>query len=453
MADQPKDANQIAFAMLAVFLAPTLGLRCPHVVMQTPQTPMDIQRLKEQNEAMRNRLGNPQMPPAYYASPYMPDAAPPPAESMSRRDVIPLAIGGGVLGAASVAALSSFLGDKAAEPAAAPVEAALESLVSDIRAGTAESEAARAKVVSELAEAATEKYFPGSMAGGAVDAAVAATLAKRGYTPANTLFASSVCPDEVNHGPGDLEERMKSRWGEEFYLGGLAGVPFVGSAGFTAYAHHSPTGGKLLVLFAPHIGISADGTVGALSRVGQKNAISKACGATIGSLKAVAKRAQAAMLGEDAPPPPPPATYYDRMRNEQLGLIIDQLEARMADQPKDANQIAFATYQMYNVIREQFVEQLVAAGESVWDDATELTILGGIMINRAEGGDRFLPLNFESRMAVGGETTVDLFSEAFGPKRSDLSKALGSMSKSNAAYMPYSLTKLGADGSAVPLYD
>jgi len=108
---------------------------------------------------------------------------------------------------------------------------------------------------------------------------------------------------------------------------------------------------------------------------------------------------------------------------------------------------------MYNVIREQFVEQLVAAGESVWDDATELTILGGIMINRAEGGDRFLPLNFESRMAVGGETTVDLFSEAFGPKRSDLSKALGSMSKSNAAYMPYSLTKLGADGSAVPLYD
>lgn len=122
---------------------------------------------------------------------------------------------------------------------------------------------------------------------------------------------------------------MKSRWGEEFYLGGLAGVPFVGSAGFTAYAHHSPTGGKLLVLIAPHIGISADGTVGALSRVGQKNAISKACGATIGSLKAIAKRAAAAAAGEAAAPPPPAATLAERQRNEQLGLIIKELEERM----------------------------------------------------------------------------------------------------------------------------
>jgi hypothetical protein len=105
---------------------------------------------------------------------------------------------------------------------------------------------------------------------------------------------------------------------------------------------------------------------------------------------------------------------------------------------------------MYETIREQFIEQFIAAGDTVWDDATEITVLGGIMINRAEGGDRFLPLNLESRTKAKGETTVDLYTEAFGP-RGDLSGALGSYQKSMKMFMPYNLDKLAEDGSAMPL--
>jgi len=425
----------------------SLGLRCPSIVMQAQDTNAEIARLlRQQNDEMQTRLNglvvSTGAPSQFAAAPLSGGLV-----TNRARLTLPLAVGG----AAVAGAAATFFLNK--PDAAAPDAPIVKEFVADIRAGSAASEAARAKVVSELAEAATDTYFPGHMSGGAVDEAVFKVLSKRGYTPQNTLYGASVCPDEVNHGPGDVQERMKARWGEGFYLGGLAGVPFVGSAGFTAYSHHSPTDGKLLVLFAPHIGISADGAVGKLSRVGQLDHISKACGATIGSLGAVAKRAQAAALGESAPPPPPASSLADRMRNEQLGLIIDQLEKRMADQPKTgkgSNEIAYATYMMYETIREQFIEQFIAAGDTVWDDATEITVLGGIMINRAEGGDRFLPLNLESRTKAKGETTVDLYTEAFGP-RGDLSGALGSYQKSMKMFMPYNLDKLAEDGSAMPL--
>ena len=118
-------------------------------------------------------------------------------DGVSRRDLLPLALGGGLIGAAAVSSTVAALysatgGSLTSAPPAAPVVKAVEKAVTDIRAGTAEAEAARAKVVSELAEAATERYFPGAMSGGAVDVAVATALSKRGYTPQNTLFASSV---------------------------------------------------------------------------------------------------------------------------------------------------------------------------------------------------------------------------------------------------------------------
>ena len=54
-----------------------------------------------------------------------------------------------------------------------------------------------------------------------------------------------------------------------------------------------PDQGKLLVLFAPHVGIDGQGRIGALQRAGQ-SAVSKACGAAIGAFKAIG--AQKAMF-------------------------------------------------------------------------------------------------------------------------------------------------------------
>ena len=46
--------------------------------------------------------------------------------------------------------------------------------------------------------------------------AVSKALSKRGYTPDNTLFGHSTCPDEINQAEGQVVSLFKKRWGEAF---------------------------------------------------------------------------------------------------------------------------------------------------------------------------------------------------------------------------------------------
>ena len=127
-------------------------------------------------------------------------------------------------------------------------------------------------------------FFPEAKMSAMVDDCVGKALEARGFNTTNTLFAHSVCSDEVNYSPKEIIELMRARWGESFTLGGLAGVPFAGKAGLNAYAHHVPDEGKLFVMFAPHVGVGMDGKVGALERAGIKK-VSSACGAAVGAYK------------------------------------------------------------------------------------------------------------------------------------------------------------------------
>ena len=56
--------------------------------------------------------------------------------------------------------------------------------------------------------------------------------------------------------------------GKAFYMGGLAGIPFVGKVGYNAFTSHMPKGGNLVILFSPHIGVTPDGTFGKFRRDG-----------------------------------------------------------------------------------------------------------------------------------------------------------------------------------------
>lgn len=126
------------------------------------------------------------------------------------------------------------------------------------------------------------------MTGHAAELATHRVLSNLGFTAENTLFSDSSCPDEVNH--DDPEEDMtglfQSRWGEIFPLAGLAGFPFTGKTGWSAFSSHCPKDGNIVILFAPHVGVDADGTVGKVLRRGQEHS-SAACGAAIGALAAV----------------------------------------------------------------------------------------------------------------------------------------------------------------------
>jgi len=61
---------------------------------------------------------------------------------------------------------------------------------------------------------------------------------------------------------------MTNSFGSVFPMGGLAGVPFVGKAGFNAFAAHTPVNGNIIILYGNHVGINANGEVGKYKRVG-----------------------------------------------------------------------------------------------------------------------------------------------------------------------------------------
>jgi len=138
---------------------------------------------------------------------------------------------------------------------------------------------------SDKVKAVLHDSFPGAMPGHVIEGKAYDCLKEHGFTADNTLFADCSCPDEVNHDDpeDDISSIFTKRWGEVFNLGGLAGLPFTGKTGWGAFSAHCPKDGNIVVLFAPHVGISSDGEVGKVYRTGQDHS-SSACGASIGAL-------------------------------------------------------------------------------------------------------------------------------------------------------------------------
>lgn len=285
----------------------------------------------------------------------------------------------------------------------------------------------RSLYIEPKAEEAQNKAFPTALLSGDLDEAIAKTLGARGFTPANTIFAHSVCSDEVNNKDEQLVALMVNRWQEGFSLGGLAGLPFAGKSGFRAFLHHVPDEGKLLVMFAPHVGIDAAGKVGALQRDGQTK-VSKACGAAVGAYGLLSSK------GAATAKPASGGNDDTDLFDPQLTTIVNLLEPRLGGIEKAVDPISFVTYQMYAIVRD-LVDDCIAGTPDVWDFANEVSIVGGIMINRYVGGDFFQPLSFETRVKDGSATgkVIDLYDEAFGDKP-DLVGVLGSQEAVTALY-------------------
>ena len=235
--------------------------------------------------------------------------------------------------------------------------------------------ALRSGYIEESAENAQNEIFPTAMLSSDVDRAIAKTLQGRGFTPANTIFAHSVCSDEVNIRKEQLIPIMINRWQEGFTLGGLGGLPFAGKSGFGAYLHHVPDSGKLLVLFAPHVGIDEIGRIGSLQRDGQAK-VSTACGAAIGAYKQLQEKKKTAsdpLLVFEADNP--------REYDPQLKDIVNLLAPRLEGIDESADSIGFVTYQMYGIIRE-LITACITETPDLFDFASEVAVVGGIMINR-----------------------------------------------------------------------
>lgn len=98
--------------------------------------------------------------------------------------------------------------------------------------------------------------------------------------PSQVMYADSICSDDVNS--IQYPVRMQEFLGP-FKMGGLDGFPFAGLTGMGAFASHVPDEGAVSIYYGPHIGITKNGNIGEIHRLGQaKN--SGCCGAAKGAL-------------------------------------------------------------------------------------------------------------------------------------------------------------------------
>jgi len=141
--------------------------------------------------------------------------------------------------------------------------------VKDVFANSPDSDAGFEKVV--------QSNFPGALTNKDLVTKVVDILASKRFNAQNTLLATSLCCDELAR---QLEDDFEGIYGNNFNLGGLSGFPFAGTTGFNAMAAHIPDDGYCLIVYGPHVGVAADGTVGKVERSGIK-LIDTCCGSAI----------------------------------------------------------------------------------------------------------------------------------------------------------------------------
>ena len=180
-----------------------------------------------------------------------------------------------------------------------------------------------------------------------------------GLKPNQLMHADSMCCDDVNaiqYPPRALEMLGP------FHMGGLNGFPFAGITGMNAFAHHVPEDGAVVVFYAPHIGITKEGIIGEISRIGQ-NSNSACCGAAKGALgKLVNNQIIEGNISS-----------LDFQMNTIEQIFLHQKERIL----KAENQIFEATEVMYEAIDDR-IEVLV---KETHYPCKYLLLVGGIFIN------------------------------------------------------------------------
>jgi len=228
----------------------------------------------------------------------------------------------------------------------------------------------------QAAQTANEA-FAGALSGPAVMSKALWSLRwKYGMGRSNTIYAASLCADEINSDKGHLGRLLTQYYyGRVFPLGGIGGAPYGGKTGFAAFSHHVPDGGNVFVLFGPHIGFSPDGEPGKFLRNGQK-ALSTSCGALCAAYSQCSSGSMPA----------------DKKDMEQSWLR-EKLGPKCQHIKEASNPMVELALQAYKVIEEEILSIVNT------DFGTgNLVLLGGIQINMPYGmPGYFKPMHFSIR--------------------------------------------------------
>jgi len=198
---------------------------------------------------------------------------------------------------------------------------------------------------------------------------------REGIEMSSIIIATSFCFDELNHQP--VKMNLPSSKGT-FIMGGLAGYPFVGEIGLTAYSDHIPDGGAALFIFGSHIGISRTGEVGKVKRVGQHRHTN-----TCGALMMVQDHVLSSSIHQIDP------ADYSEFQPEFLALRLLPMaeEIKKADVP-----ILKTTHLVYDEIEKEIIDLI--KNHPTLLSQYPVYILGGIVINT----DETLPNYFSQKV-------------------------------------------------------
>jgi len=230
-------------------------------------------------------------------------------------------------------------------------------------------------------DAIVQKVYPGALTNHDLITKTTSKLESKGFTTSNTLLATSLCCDELAR---QLEMEFGSIFGKNFNLGGLAGFPFAGNTGFGAMSAHIPDAGCCLLVYGPHVGITADGTVGKVERAGIRKADS-CCGSAIAASNYV-QGITSGTIGISMNV----QSFTDFQQGVVQELILPHGKA-LEDAPNRMEQLPRSLYESQDLLMLEIVKKGSAGIRS-----GGLVMLGGIQINTGPATlDYFLPMRFD----------------------------------------------------------
>lgn len=209
-------------------------------------------------------------------------------------------------------------------------------------------------------------HYPGAKTGSEVTESYLTLLEKEYKTDLKKmLFATSVCSDDVN-----VSTDFRKVLHRPFTMGGLGGIPYAGFTGMVAFSHHIPDGGDAFIFYGPHIGITDEGELGRMRRIGQKR-LTNSCGALMLALERFQNTDEVTVYT-------PQSVYYDTQQFElEQSLIPYKHEIVHAENPKK-----MITEYAYRVIDKR-IKQIV--GMAVNEFSCErIFLLGAVVVNTSE---------------------------------------------------------------------
>ena len=222
--------------------------------------------------------------------------------------------------------------------------------------------------------------FPGAISNKELATRVVELLEEKGFTPDNTLLATSVCADELAR---ELEDEFVDLYGNNFNLGGLSGFPFTGNTGWGAMSAHVPDGGYCLTIHGPHVGITKDGVIGKVERSGIA-LVDNCCGSAIAASNYLQS------ITDGSADINPRIQQFSDFQQSAVQELILPFGKRLSRADNRMRELPYAIYDSQEVMMTDIVNTGKASIKA------GLAVLGGIQINTSPDTlDYFHPLRFD----------------------------------------------------------